>query len=175
MTAALCSHAAPLAAVTPVTLVPISTTLNTPIGIDYHGPSNSFVMAANYPSGEPSNFELVAADGSHRLADGRGSTRLFSNAAGAVADTFDYDAVGNASARTGTTPINYEFRGEQFDSNIGAYYLRARRSRPSPTAQAGAGIRRLGQAHQSQDGSRQSSAERVPDGAREEVRQVWPA
>lgn len=46
-----------------VTLTPLSTGFNSPIGIDYHEPSNKVVMSVNYPTGQPSNFELVAADG----------------------------------------------------------------------------------------------------------------
>jgi hypothetical protein len=47
-----------------LTLTPITTGFNTPVGIDYHEPSNKVVMSVNYPSGFPSNFELVAGDGS---------------------------------------------------------------------------------------------------------------
>jgi hypothetical protein len=48
-----------------ITLVPISTTFNSPIGIDYHQPSNSVVMSVNYSNGIPYNFEFVHQDGSH--------------------------------------------------------------------------------------------------------------
>lgn len=48
-----------------VTLIPISTPFNSPIGIDYHPPSNSVVMSVNYSGGTPTNFELVHQDGSH--------------------------------------------------------------------------------------------------------------
>ncbi|HEX7899972.1 MAG TPA: Ig-like domain-containing protein, partial [Planctomycetota bacterium] len=48
----------------PLTLTRISTPFNNPIGIDHHSPTNRVVISANYPSGQPSNFELVAADGS---------------------------------------------------------------------------------------------------------------
>jgi hypothetical protein len=47
-----------------VTLTPITTGFNSPIGIDYHEQSNKVVMSVNYPTGAPRNFELVAADGS---------------------------------------------------------------------------------------------------------------
>ena len=47
-----------------MTLTPLSTGFNNPVGIDYHEPSNTVVMSVNYPTGSPSNFELVAADGS---------------------------------------------------------------------------------------------------------------
>ncbi|HEX9986266.1 MAG TPA: discoidin domain-containing protein [Thermoanaerobaculia bacterium] len=44
----------------------ISTTFNSPIGIDHHAPTNKVVISANYSnSGQPHNFELLAADGSH--------------------------------------------------------------------------------------------------------------
>lgn len=48
-----------------ITLVPISTTFNSPIGIDYHHPSNSVIMSVNYSNGQPYNFEFVHQDGSH--------------------------------------------------------------------------------------------------------------
>ncbi|MGH9902177.1 MAG: hypothetical protein ACRD68_10265, partial [Pyrinomonadaceae bacterium] len=46
-----------------ITLTPISTGFNNPIGIDHHQPTNKVVLSVNYPSGQPSNFELVAPDG----------------------------------------------------------------------------------------------------------------
>jgi len=41
-------------------------------------------------------------------------------------DTATYDAYGNLSQKTGTTQNDYGFAGEQFDSHVGQYYLRAR-------------------------------------------------
>jgi hypothetical protein len=50
----------------PITLVAISTTFNTPIGIDYHEPTDTVIMSVNYGTGgTPLNFEIVHADGSH--------------------------------------------------------------------------------------------------------------
>ena len=63
--------------------------------------------------------------------DGHGSVRQLTNAGGAVTDTYDYDAFGNLISRTGTTPNNYLYSGEQFDANLGFYYLRARYMNPS--------------------------------------------
>jgi len=63
--------------------------------------------------------------------DGHGSTRYLTNTAGAVTDTYTYDAFGNLIARTGTTPNDYLYSGEQYDPNIGFYYLRARYMNPS--------------------------------------------
>ena len=48
---------------TTITLTPIATQFNNPIGIDHHEPSNQVVMSVNWATGEPRNFELVAPDG----------------------------------------------------------------------------------------------------------------
>jgi RHS repeat-associated protein len=48
----------------------------------------------------------------------------------AVTDTYDYDAFGNKINSTGTTPNSYLYRGEQYDSDLGLYYLRARYYNP---------------------------------------------
>jgi RHS repeat-associated protein len=64
-------------------------------------------------------------------ADGFGSTRFLTDAAATITDTWSYDAFGNEIARTGTTPTEHLYRGEQFDPNLGFYYLRARYYDPS--------------------------------------------
>jgi hypothetical protein len=43
----------------------ISTTFNSPIGIDFHEPTNTVVMSVNYPSGMPYNFERINQNGTH--------------------------------------------------------------------------------------------------------------
>jgi RHS repeat-associated protein len=58
--------------------------------------------------------------------DGHGSVRQLTNSAGALTDTYDYDAFGNLVNSTGTTPNNYLFAGEQYDSALNLYYNRAR-------------------------------------------------
>jgi RHS repeat-associated protein len=58
--------------------------------------------------------------------DGHGSVRQLTNAAGAVTDSYDYDAFGNLINSTGTTPNNYLFAGEAYDPALGLYYNRAR-------------------------------------------------
>jgi RHS repeat-associated protein len=63
--------------------------------------------------------------------DGLGSTRLLTDASGNVTDTYDYDAFGNLINRTGTTENLFLFTGQQYDSNIGFYYLRARYYQPT--------------------------------------------
>ena len=56
--------------------------------------------------------------------------RQLTNASGAVTDTYTYDAFGNLINQTGTTPNDYLYSGEQFDANLGFYYLRARYLNP---------------------------------------------
>ncbi|HXB62439.1 MAG TPA: RHS repeat-associated core domain-containing protein [Acidobacteriaceae bacterium] len=63
--------------------------------------------------------------------DGMGSVRQLTSTAGAVTDTYSYDAFGNLLSSTGTTPNNYLYRGEQFDPNLELYYLRARYYNPA--------------------------------------------
>ena len=63
--------------------------------------------------------------------DGFGSVRQLTNLAGTVTDTYNYDAFGNLLNSTGTTPNNYLYRGEQYDQDLGLYYLRARYYNPA--------------------------------------------
>lgn len=49
-----------------LTLVPISTNFNSPIGIDYHEPTNTVVLSVNYPTGAPTGFERIQFDGTHQ-------------------------------------------------------------------------------------------------------------
>jgi len=59
-----------------------------------------------------------------------GSVRQLTNTAGAVTNTYEYDAFGNQITHTGTTPNNYLYQGEEWDSDPGLYYLRARYMNP---------------------------------------------
>jgi RHS repeat-associated protein len=62
--------------------------------------------------------------------DGGGSVRQLTSVAGVVTDTYEYDAFGNGLAKIGTTPNIYLYRGEQYDPDLGVYYLRARYYNP---------------------------------------------
>src|SRR5579863_9205385 len=62
--------------------------------------------------------------------DGGGTVRQLTNIAGAVTDSYEFDAFGNLVASTGTTPNAYLYRGEQYDPDLGLYYLRARYYNP---------------------------------------------
>ena len=54
------------------------------------------------------------------------NVRQLFDASGAVTDTYAYDAFGNTVTRTGATVNPFQYRGEEFDSALGMYYLRAR-------------------------------------------------
>ncbi|MCQ4167745.1 RHS repeat-associated core domain-containing protein, partial [Tahibacter harae] len=64
--------------------------------------------------------------------DGLGSTRLLTDAAGSPVDRYAYHAFGERDEWTselaaGQNPAtDYQYTGEQFDPNLGLYYLRAR-------------------------------------------------
>ncbi len=58
--------------------------------------------------------------------DGLGSTRGLSDASGVLTDSYNYEAFGELLNQTGSTENTYLFTGEQYDPNLGSYYLRAR-------------------------------------------------
>jgi len=58
--------------------------------------------------------------------DGIGSVRLLTDSFGNLTDTYDYDAFGTLIYHNGTTTNVYLFQGQQYDSDLGQYYLRAR-------------------------------------------------
>jgi RHS repeat-associated protein len=62
--------------------------------------------------------------------DGTAAVRFLTDATGTVTDTYDYDAFGNPVNSTGATPNLYLYRGEQYDPDLGLYYLRARYFNP---------------------------------------------
>ena len=60
------------------------------------------------------------------LVDGLGSTRVLTDEIGGVINTYTYEAFGNLINSIGGTENKYLFAGEQFDEDLGQYYLRAR-------------------------------------------------
>lgn len=68
---------------------------------------------------------------SYYLYDGFDSVRMLTDDEGNVTDTYTFDAFGNLTESTGDTENSYLYRGEQFDSFTGLYYLRARYMSPS--------------------------------------------
>ncbi len=63
---------------------------------------------------------------SYYLYDGLGSVRALTDDSGAVTDTYTYDAWGVELASAGSTENAYRFTGEQWDVDLGMYFLRAR-------------------------------------------------
>lgn len=66
--------------------------------------------------------------------DQYGSTRLLTNAAGAIAASYTYNAYGALTSRTGTADTPLRWNGQYQDGDTGLYYLRARYYDPT-TAQ----------------------------------------
>jgi RHS repeat-associated protein len=58
--------------------------------------------------------------------DGHGNVRFTTSTAGAVGNTYQFDAFGAPIASTGTIANTYLYSGERFDSNLNLYHLRAR-------------------------------------------------
>jgi RHS repeat-associated protein len=83
-------------------------------------------LLASYVRGGGLISQARGADRSFYLPDALGSTRALVDRAGAVTDTFTFDAFGNLQARTGNTANDNLFVGEQFDAGTGLYFLRAR-------------------------------------------------
>ena len=52
-------------AVPSFTLQRLSTPFNNPVGIEYHPPTNKMMVSVYWGNGQPHNFELIAADGTH--------------------------------------------------------------------------------------------------------------
>ena len=50
--------------------------------------------------------------------DGGGNVRQLTNAAGAVTDTYEYDAYGNHWTVKGSTLNNMFYRGEEYDTDL---------------------------------------------------------
>ena len=63
--------------------------------------------------------------------DGGGNVRQLTDSNGNPTDTYEYDAYGNSFTKSGATPNNFLYRGEQYDPDLGLYYLRARYYNPA--------------------------------------------
>jgi RHS repeat-associated protein len=86
-------------------------------------------LTAHYIYGD----DLLRLDTSsmhYYLFDGLGSTRQLTDIGGNVTDTDTYDAFGNLTISTGTTPNPFLYNGQQLDGATGLYYLRARYMNP---------------------------------------------
>ena len=62
--------------------------------------------------------------------DGMGSVRGLSDSSGVMAGQYSYDAYGLLLDSNGASANPYRYRGEQYDSDLESYYLRARYYQP---------------------------------------------
>lgn len=83
-------------------------------------------LSAVYVYGNSLIQQTRGGQGTFYHADGLGSTRMLSDATGAVTDAYDYEAFGNVTNQVGATRNDYRFAGERFDQETGFYYNRAR-------------------------------------------------
>jgi len=107
--------------------------------VDEHNPTGyaqvaeeivSGAVTAQYTDGLMRISQRRSGTVSYYGYDGGASVRQLSDSAGTVTDTYAYDAFGNTVAQTGSTVNSFRYRGEQYDSTLGMYYLRARYYRP---------------------------------------------
>ncbi|NNF60475.1 MAG: PASTA domain-containing protein, partial [Gammaproteobacteria bacterium] len=63
---------------------------------------------------------------SYYHTDAHGNTELLTNATGSVTDTYGYETYGELASSSGSSFNEHLYTGEQFDSDSGFYYLRAR-------------------------------------------------
>jgi len=95
---------------------------------EYQGSSLNRVY--NYGMALVSQRQVSGGTISYFGSDGHGSTRFLADASGVLSDTYAYDAYGLLIASSGSTTNNYLYCGQQFDSDLGFYYLRARYYKP---------------------------------------------
>jgi RHS repeat-associated protein len=79
-----------------------------------------------------SQYQPINGTPSFYQYDGGGNVRQLTIITGAVTDQYEYDAFGNEFTVSGgsNTPNEFMYRGEQYDSDLGLYYLRARYYNP---------------------------------------------
>jgi len=70
--------------------------------------------------------ELRGSTGTYYQWDGVGSVTSLSSGAGALANTYGYDSVGNLTDSTGTITNPFRYTAREFDSETGIYFYRAR-------------------------------------------------
>lgn len=83
-------------------------------------------LLAAYTWGDTLLAQTRQGQASAYLYDGHGDVRGLLDAAGALTDTYSYNAYGELLSRTGETENHYLYTGEYYDGISGLYYLRAR-------------------------------------------------
>ncbi len=84
----------------------------------------------NYGLSLISQRQALSGTVSYYGCDGHGSTRFLANTSGTITDTYTYDSYGLLIASTGLTPNIYLYCRQQWDSDLGFYYNRARYLNP---------------------------------------------
>jgi RHS repeat-associated protein len=84
------------------------------------------MVLVEYVYGNDLIAQEKASDRTFYHVDGLGSTRILTDAQGSVVTTYNYDAFGKLLNSTGGVENKYLFAGEQYDQNLGDYYLRQR-------------------------------------------------
>jgi RHS repeat-associated protein len=90
-----------------------------------------FALDHAYGYGLARLSQTVGGTTSYYVVDGLGTVRALVSTAGAVTDTYTYDAYGIMLRSTGNTPNNYLYAGEQWDADLNLYYNRARYYAPT--------------------------------------------
>jgi RHS repeat-associated protein len=92
-------------------------------------------VARSYTIGDDVLAQATGPTTQHLAYDGHGSTRLLTGSSGSITSRFSFDAYGrtlNSEPETlNPSATSLLYTGEQFDSDLGQYYLRARYYDPS--------------------------------------------
>ncbi|WP_137940441.1 RHS repeat-associated core domain-containing protein, partial [Chitinivorax sp. B] len=83
-------------------------------------------QTTHYSHGDDLLSQQRGDDVRYFLYDALGSTRGLTDAQGNLTDQYQYDAWGQTRQHDGTSQTAYQFAGEQWDTNLGWIYLRAR-------------------------------------------------
>ncbi len=94
------------------------------------GGTTNLALVYNYGMGLI-NQRAPGASTNYFVGDGHGSTRLLVDTGGNVVNAFAYDAYGTLIASNATAQTTYLYCAEQFDADLGFYYLRARYLNPA--------------------------------------------
>lgn len=73
----------------------------------------------------------AANDASYYLADAQGTTKALADATGDITSRYAYSGFGELITQTGSAQNDFRYTGEQYDEDLGQYYLRARYYDPS--------------------------------------------